>query len=371
MALELASLKRITLSISQVAPLIGLDNYNNFPRVVCEVWRRFNPVEFRELELQLKTAGHQLANASELNDIWEIDDQLGTNILEQVRALNSNTNKTSSDMIKSQAVITEYINQQSGIQEDKKAELVKKVCSVTNKSHGVTNEDSILAEFCSLTEKKLQDTQGWVEIKLDGDVSTQVAGQDLEWVIIGKYDGLTTDGELVEAKMRQKGLFKQMRDYENVQVQLYLHALECKSAFLVEAFSSSSKATATRTNTNTKAKAKATSTSTSTKKETSKRTSKETSKDAGEEASEDKKTEQELEAKPEPEAKTKLTVYIHDVAYDASYVEEIILARLRNFTKYFKDLMLDTSRKENILKCDTREYARYREEYLGIEELEF
>jgi hypothetical protein len=351
LTIPIPDIKRIRLSISQVAPLIGLDNYGNFPRIVCEVWRRFNPEEFRELELQLKSAGHQLANASELNDIWEIDDLLGTNILEKVRALNSDTNKTSADMTKSQAAITEYIKQQTGIQEDKKAELVKKVCSVTNKSHGVTNEDSILAEFCTLTDKKLQDTQGWVEIKLEGDVASQIATQELEWVVIGKYDGVTTDGELVEAKMRQKGLFKQMRDYENVQVQLYLHALDTKNAFLVEAFSSSSKGT---------------STSASRSKTNGTTTTKSKSK-----AKSENKVADKVADKVDEDAKTKLALYIHDVVYDASYVEEIILARLRNFTKYFKDLMLDTSRKENILKSDPREYARYREEYLGIEELEF
>ena len=71
------------------------------------------------------------------------------------------------------------------------------------------------------------------------------------------------------------------------------------------------------------------------------------------------------------EEKQKLTIYIHDVVYDASYVEEIILSRLCNFTSYFKELMLDTARKEKILKSDASEYIRYREEYLGIEEIVF
>ena len=31
---SIQELKKLTISISQVAPLIGLDNYGNFPRVV-------------------------------------------------------------------------------------------------------------------------------------------------------------------------------------------------------------------------------------------------------------------------------------------------------------------------------------------------
>jgi hypothetical protein len=337
-------MKRLTISMSQVAPLIGLDNYGNFPRIVCEIWRRLNPVEFREFELRLKAAGATtLANSNEMNDIWEVDDQLGTNILEKVRELNSNTSKTSADMTKAQAVVAEYINQQSGLTEDKKAEIVKKVCSITNKSHGVSNEDAILAEFCNLSGKTLQGTQGWVEIPLVS--STQhshphpprmmVGDIEIEWVVVGKYDGITTDGELVEAKMRQKGLFKTIRDYENVQVQLYLHALRYQSAFLVEGFS----------------KAK---TSNTTKKD---------------------KKKNELQTEPQTESKTvqkpELVLCTHEVAYDASYVIEIILARLQAFTKYFHQLMLDTTRKEKILKSDPSEWSEYLEEYLDIPQLEF
>ena len=299
--------KRLTISISNVAPLVGLDNYGNFPRIVCEIWRRWNPAEFREFELRLKDAGHSgLANSSEMNDIWEVDDLLGTNILEQVRALNSNTDKTSADMTKSQALISGYITQQTGITEDKKAELIKKVCSITNKSHGVSNEDAILAEFCKLSDKTLQGTQGWVEIPLANDT--------IEWVIVGKYDGITTDGELVEAKMRQKGLFKSMRDYENIQVQLYLHALGFHSGFLVEGFSKATKGKS---------------------------------------------------------GKTELVLYTHEVAYDASYVSEIILGRLVGFTKYFADLMQSRERKECILKADVSEWTKYLEEYLEIPQLDF
>lgn len=322
MAELVAQKKRITISISQVAPLIGLDNYGNFPRIVSELWRRLNPTEFREFELRLKSSGNTLANSSEMNDIWEVDDLLGTNILEQVRTINSNTGKTSSDMTKSQAVISEYISQQTKLSYEKKAEIIKKVCSITNKSHGVSNEEAVLNEFCKLSGKILQGTQGWVEIPLaTKDLTTQDIALELEWVIIGKYDGITTDGELVEAKMRQKGLFKSMRDYENVQVQLYMHALGFENGFLVEGYS--------------KAPTK--------KKKTSDTNN----------------------------AKAEIMLYTHEIAYDASYVKEIILVRLVAFTKYFEGLMKDTIRKEKILKSDRSEWNRYLEEYLEIPQLEF
>ena len=297
-------LKRITLSISQIAPLIGMDNYNNFPRIFCEIWRKYNPNEFREFEIRMKDEGvRQLANANEMNDLWEIDNLLGTNIIQQVKELTSNKEKTSSQMVKTQEDIAKYINQQANLNAVQKEELSKKVCSITNKNHGVNNENAILAEFCRLSDKVLEQEQGWVEIPLLSDES-------LEWVIIGKYDGITTEGELVEAKMRQKCLFKKMRDYENVQVQLYLHGLGFQQGYLVESFTNKKK---------------------------------------------------------------EMQLYTHEIRYNEEYVSEIILERLKQFTKFFEMVMLDEQKKTDILKGDTKReiYKQYESEYLGIESIEF
>ena len=66
------STKRITISISQIAPLVGLDAYNNFPRIICEIWRKAYPEDFKVFENKLKLEGIQTATSNEMNDIWEI-----------------------------------------------------------------------------------------------------------------------------------------------------------------------------------------------------------------------------------------------------------------------------------------------------------
>lgn len=307
--------KRLTISISQVAPLIGLDNYNNFPRIVCEIWRRYNPEEFREYELKMKSTGKKLVNSSEMNDIWEIDTSLGTNITQQVKELNSNKEKSSQGMVKMQQQINTYINKQENLTTEQKDELSKKVCSITNKMHGVNNEDIILKEFCRLSEKSLQETQGWVEIPLfptSGEISTdEIFNCDnIEWLVIGKYDGLTGENEVVEAKMRQKALFKKMRDYENVQLQLYLHAVQASQGYLIEAFTNK---------------------------------------------------------------KGEMQIYTHEVAYNAEYVNEVILERLKSFTSFFKKFMENKEYKEELLIGDTKRhiYQIYEKDYLGIEPMDF
>ena len=276
------SKQKITLSISQIAPLIGLDAYNNFPRIICEIWRKYKPDDFKLIENKLKENNYQLATSNEFNDLWETDEASGTNILQQVKDLNSNKDKTSNDMVKQQAEITNYINKQSNLSDIQKTDLTKKVCSITNKTHGITNESSILNEFCRLSEKTIVNTDQWVK-------SICIKDADIQWVIIGKYDGITSDNELVEAKMRQKCLFKKVRDYENVQVQLYLHALEFEKAYLVESYTNK---------------------------------------------------------------KGDMNIYVNEINYDSDYVNDIILDRLKKFINFFEIFIDNIEYKEALLKGD-------------------
>jgi len=299
------STKRITISISQIAPLVGLDAYNNFPRIICEIWRKAYPEDFKVFENKLKLEGIQTATSNEMNDIWEADEALGTNILQQVKDINANKDKTSGDMVSQQEAITKYINDNeklANLNDKQKEELSKKVCSVTNKMHGVINEDSVLSEFCRLSEKTIKNTQDWLEIQIKSELITS----NINWILVGKYDAVTTDNELVEAKMRQKCLFKKVRDYENVQVQLYLHALKFDQAYLVEAYTNK---------------------------------------------------------------KNQRNIYVNEIKYDESYVVDIVLERITKFIKFFEVMMGSEELKEGLLKGDKNRkiYRKYENDYLGIE----
>ena len=296
---------QLTLSISQMAPLIGLDNYNNFPRIICEIWRKYLPDDFKLVETKLKHNKQEIATSNEYNDIWEIDSASGTTILEQVKELNSNTTKTSNDMVKKQEDIKKYINEQKTLSKCQKIELTKKVCSITNKTHGITNEDAVLNEFCKLSEKTIQTTQAWIRIP----IAIKNPKLNIEWVIIGKYDGITTDNELVEAKMRQKCLFKKVRDYENVQVQLYLHGLTFELAYLVESYTNK---------------------------------------------------------------KGEMNIYVNEIKYDSYYVDNMILDRLKKFIKFFELFIENDLLKEALLKGDKdrKIFNYYENNYLESNELD-
>ena len=307
------SIKRLTISISQIAPLVGLDAYNNFPRIICEIWRKYDPDNFKIIESKLKENKHQIATASDFNDIWEIDNEFGTNFLEQVKEINLNTDKSSTEMVQKQTTIIKQIIESKDLNEIQKTNLSQKICSATNKSHGITNESSILDEFCRLSEKTIVNTNQWVKqifIKNTNDDTTGDTTDDIEWCIIGKYDGITSDNELIEAKMRQKCLFKKVRDYENIQVQLYLHALEFEKAYLVESFTNK---------------------------------------------------------------KGEMNIYVNEINYNSDYVNDVILDRLKKFIKFFNLFLNNEEYKEGLLKGDKdrKIYKIYEKEFLGIEHMNF
>jgi hypothetical protein len=299
---------RLNLSISKIASLIGLDAYNNFPGIFCELWRKYDPNDFKLVEAKLKSNGNQIATSNEYNDIWEMDEASGTTILQQVKDLNAIKDKTSSDMTKKQEEISTYIHSQTNLTETQKNELTKKVCSITNKTHGITNEDTILNEFCRLSEKTIINSNEWVDAIF---LTTSVFDTKMiEWYIIGKYDGITSDSELVEAKMRQKCLFKKVRDYENVQVQLYLHALKFEKAYLVESFTNK---------------------------------------------------------------KNERNIYVNEINYDEDYVVNTIIERLKQMTQFFEIFIKNDEFKEELLKGDKdrKIYKIYERDYLGIQEISF
>ena len=283
--------KNLTIAVSNIAPLIGLDAYNNFPRIICEIWKKYNPIDYNKCKDKLKLKGiTAIATSNELNDIWEADEAIGT----KVTNINNNKDKSSSDMVSQQNDILKEISKSTTLDAKQKEELSKKVCSVTNKMHGVNNEDAILEEFCRLSEKKIKDTQQWLNIQLPNisaaiSTTSTISINNISWSIVGKYDGITTDNELVEAKMRQKCLFKKLRDYENVQIQLYMHALNITKAYLVESYTNK---------------------------------------------------------------KNKNEIYVNETNYDEDYVRDIIINRVYKFIEFFDIFMGNEDYRESLLLGD-------------------
>lgn len=225
-------LKIIKIPISSVAHLIGLDHYNNFPKTVCELWRKYQKEDFEKLEKECQKDDVNIATDSDARKLVRHDKKHGTNIYQQVKQVNA-VKTTSQQLVQNQSKIINQTAKLSTMTNEDKELVKKQIESMTNKSHGVKSEMDVLKRFELESGMSIESGQKWMVCPFTVD------SNGIQWCFHGKYDGMTTCGKVIEAKKRQKGLFKKVRDYENVQIQSYLFGTESQHGFLVESYSSS------------------------------------------------------------------------------------------------------------------------------------
>ena len=290
-------LKKVKIPVSNIAPLIGFDNYNNFPKIVCELWRKYDRETFNKLEKLMQQKEIDIATDSEARRIIRADSKNNTDFMSQIKQINSQTG-TSEHLQKRQKIVIDKIKKTDSLGKEGQESLIKQIVSSTNKRHGINNESSVLKKYEAQTGQTIKDGQQSIFYKVDEDTELGI-----EWQLHGKYDGLTTCGRLIEAKKRQKGLFKSLRDYEKVQIQTYLHMKGVAKGSLVESYST----------------------------------------------------------------KDECLIHIIDVDYDKKYVEEFIINRLKGFVKFFNDFTKNEAwRKEVLLGDKKREiFTMYQKIYIN------
>lgn len=105
-------------------------------------------------------------------------------------------------------------------------EVVKAGSSKFNTNFGTRREHSIgesYEERTGMTVEKPTKTYEW----------PIVPGKA---VVVGKFDGFAEDGTLVEIKQRTRRLFGVVKEYENVQVHVYMKMAQVETAHLVEKY---------------------------------------------------------------------------------------------------------------------------------------
>jgi hypothetical protein len=113
-----------------------------------------------------------------------------------------------------------------------KHEYVDDLVSLVNKQHGTENEMSAIEMFERQYECKLDTSQQFVKKCI---FTKHVGDQTWKWYVCGKMDGIHhAERYVVEVKNRTKSFFSHVRDYENTQIQIYLHMLDFDRAKLVE-----------------------------------------------------------------------------------------------------------------------------------------
>lgn len=226
-----SKLKNINVSVTDLAAICGMDHYDNFSKVICKIWKQLDKPGFEKLEVECRKRGRSLGNDGFIKKIKTLEqsNNLQNNqITSKVYAINQKRYMSSRALVNEQKKVLKEIDDLQVSQQDKD-QFKKLVQSASNTVFGSRNEGGGVDIFVRETGKEIESKQ----TKLVHPFHTDTA-RGYQWNLIGKTDGLTTDGEILEIKNRQKELFNTVRDYEMCQVQCYLHMSNRDKAFLVE-----------------------------------------------------------------------------------------------------------------------------------------
>lgn len=233
--------RRVTIPVTDLASLCGMDHYNNWSKSICKLWKQVYPDNYKQACDFVNSKNMACVTDSTYMKIKKLESRTGTDkvISKQVWQINNIKDKSTTNLRTRQTTVEQDINACTVMTEKDKQEMITLMNSVTNVVYGTRNENIGMNEFVTRSGKQIKTTQTSMYHHIANNVL--VNGDKIEWVITGKYDGLTVDNELVEVKNRQKCLFNTIRDYENCQLQVYLNILGLDIAYLVEVIHNNNK----------------------------------------------------------------------------------------------------------------------------------
>ena len=218
------------LNISEISSFIN-ENKWDYVSPFEKLWKKYDSESF--------TICEQNDKKIITDNIKELHDNLGKQYIEEIQ----NTSLTHEKMQQHIVTSTDMINNLT-IADETKQKLHKDIISVINKSHGTLNETSALTLYEQKNKIILDKSQEYKKIKiLDTNQCT--------WYIGGKVDGLLhkkNEKKIIEVKTRSYCFFKNIRDYENTQIQLYMYLNNALYADLVEYYGSKIKITEIKKN---------------------------------------------------------------------------------------------------------------------------
>ena len=226
----------VSIPASDVAACIGRNPYKASSDVFNELWKRWSPDTFTgktKIDEQLEAIA--TTTKEEQNLLWTA----AKTITKDAESAMKTFNETST-IIESSATLK---------QEDKQKvlDLMKTMLST---SHGTRTEGKIAQKLAMKQGVTITRDNTLYSIPLitlgddnnneDNNNENENNSNKKDFIVRGKIDRLSEEGGeiiLVEVKSRMNRLFKELRDYEHIQIQAYLQMLpDIKRAKLVEQY---------------------------------------------------------------------------------------------------------------------------------------
>lgn len=219
--------QKIMLFASEVAGLIGKNPYEKPEKCWNTVFQRV----VKDGEAVLIENKIEIAKTDQ-RIIKEITEKNGVKL--SVPSFQTRQYATLADLNQDKTKILAEIEANTKINESDKKKLKKSMESQLQKDFGTKEETSITTIAEKLIGKPIEKTNKFMS-------KTMFETANIKWCIGGRVDGKTPDNEIVEIKNRMRRLFYEVKEYELVQLMLYLFIHDSNGGYLVEGFKSESK----------------------------------------------------------------------------------------------------------------------------------
>lgn len=202
---------KIILKASEVAGMIGKNQYKTPLQIADELWSRYMPETFEgrtKEQVAMQAIGTSQVAKELLKDAEQFKSTNSTSVEQKFRAVSNQLEKN------------------SGLKKEELDAAKDHIRKTLYTNHGTRHEDTTAEHYENLIEDRTFYTY---------DVCT-LAGTTYQ--IVGRIDRIreNEDGSrsIVEIKNRARGLFRSVREYEEIQCQTYMEMLDLHACTLIE-----------------------------------------------------------------------------------------------------------------------------------------
>jgi len=208
--------EKVILKASDIASIIGKNQFKKPPEIIDNLWSKYKPETFEG-----KTKDQRA-----LESIHKCD--FATNIMKDVESYKS---FNSSDVDRKLKAVSNQLDLYSNLRDDDKKNTQDYMRKILYTNHGTRHEDTTANHYDDFEIDENFYTHD--VCSLEGTVYQIVGRIDR---VRQNYDGTKT---IIEIKNRSRGLFRTVRDYEEIQCLVYMEMMDLNTCNLIEQYNDS------------------------------------------------------------------------------------------------------------------------------------
>lgn len=209
------SKQSVYLNCSEIASFIGQNKWD-YVTPYIRLWKRVDKDNYNQCEDMAKNN----EKTTIVEKVTELQNTLGDEFVNKI--INSKNNII--ENVKESHI---FIDKMENIDQEKKVELKNNMENLINTNFGTNNECGALELYEIKNKVILNKSQEFK--KKECHVSNKYT-----WYIGGKVDGILNNDKIIEVKTRTRCFFKDVREYENTQMQMYMNIYDINKTDLVE-----------------------------------------------------------------------------------------------------------------------------------------